>query len=165
MLNRVAFLLAVLSLVGCGFQLRSYSFSGAVDSFALIGKTQLGVAQPLRSRLSQAGLQEVEAGQADMIVKLLDQRRDRRSVSTAGRARAAEYESSYAVLFRLLNGQGQELAPANWIERQRVFRIDADNIVGSSEEQALLERELMSDVVGQIVRAMEAVSRASVNAG
>ncbi len=165
MLMRALLVSVTLILASCGFQLRSYNFSGAVDSYALVGKTQLGVAQPLRTGLRQAGLQEVEADQAELIVELLDQRRDRRSVSTAGRARAAEYESSYAVLYRLLDGQGQELAPANWVERERVFRIDSDNIVGSSEEQALLERELMSDVVGQIIRAMDAVSRPASNAG
>lgn len=165
MLNRAVLLGITLILASCGFQLRSYNFSSAVDSYALIGKTQLGVAQPLRAGLGQAGLQEVEVEQAELVVELLDQRRNRRSVSTAGRARAAEYESSYAVLYRLLDAQGQELAPAIWVERERVFRVDSDNIVGSSEEQALLERELMSDVVGQIIRAMNAVSRPASNAG
>jgi len=165
MLNRAVWVCVMLTLASCGFQLRSYNFSGAVERYALTGKTQLGVAQPLRKGLRQAGLQEVGLSEAELIVELLDQRRDRRSVSTAGRAAAAEYESSYAVLYRLLDGQGEELAPANWVERERVFRIDSDNIVGSSEEQALLERELMTDVVGQIIRAMGAVSRSASNAG
>jgi outer membrane lipopolysaccharide assembly protein LptE/RlpB len=51
------------------------------------------------------------------------------------------------------------LAPPTWVERERVFRIDRDNIVGSSEEQALLERELTQDLVSQLIRAMDAVSR------
>jgi LPS-assembly lipoprotein len=165
MLNRASLVCVMLLLTSCGFQLRSYNFGGAVENYALAGKTQLQVAAPLRTGLRQAGLQEVDVNEAELIVELLDQRRNRRSVSTAGRARAAEYESSYAVLYRLLDGQGEELAPANWVERERVFRIDSDNIVGSSEEQALLERELMSDVVGQIIRAMDAVSRPASNAG
>ena len=82
----------------------------------------------------------------------------------AGSARAAEYETSLAVRYRILGAGSEELAPATWIERQRVYRIDRDNIVGSSEEQALLEAELMQDMVGQIIRAMEAVSR-NANAG
>ncbi len=147
------------SLAGCGFQLRSYDFSANVDSYAITGKTRLPIAQELRRGLSQAGVQEASAQDAAIQVELLDQRRERRSISVAGSARAAEYETSYAIRYRILGADNAELAPASWIERQRVYRIDRDNIVGSSEEQAILERELMQDVVGQIVRAMEAVSR------
>lgn len=148
-------------LTGCGFHLRTYNFSGAAESYAIVGKTRMSIAAPLRQGLQQAGLKETSVADAALVVELLDQRRDRRSVSTAGRARAAEYETSYAVQYRILDGVGNELAPATWIERLRIYRIDRDNIVGSSEEQALLEREMLQDVVGQIIRAMDAVSRST----
>ncbi len=146
---------------GCGFHLRTYNFSGAVDSYAIIGKRNLDVAQQVGRELKQAGLQELPAAQAALVLEVIDQRRERRSISTAGSARAAEYETTYALQYRILNGQGDELAPSTWVERRRVYRIDRDNIVGSSEEQALLERELRQDLVGQIIRAMDTVSRES----
>ncbi len=158
-LTPVILLLLVGTTAGCGFQLRSYSFSANVDSYAITGKTRLPIAQELRRGLTQAGVAEASADDAAILVELLDQRRERRSVSVAGSARAAEYETSLAIRYRILDADSAELAPAVWIERQRVYRIDRDNIVGSSEEQAILERELMQDIVGQIVRAMEAVSR------
>ncbi len=162
---RLLLLTAVLAcLGGCGFKLRSYSFSSSVDSFAVTGKTRLPISQELRRGLSQAGVSEVAAEEAAIKIEILDQRRERRSISVAGSARAAEYETSLAVRYRILGSGPDELAPATWIERERVYRIDRDNIVGSSEEQALLERELMQDMVGQIIRAMEAVSR-NVDAG
>lgn len=130
-----------------------------MESFALTGKTRIGVAQPLRRGLKQAGVEERPDNEASIIVDLLDQRNERRSISTGGSTRAAEYEVSYAVHYRILDAAANELAAPTWIERQRVYRIDADNIVGSSEEQALLESELIQDVVGQIIRAMDAVSR------
>ena len=143
----------------CGFQLRSYSISANVDSYSITGRTnRISVTQPLRRALQQAGLQENNDTPA-ITVELLEQRNERRSVSTAGQARAAEYETTYSVQYRLLDQNAQELLPATWVERERVYRIDRDNIVGSSEEQALLERELMQDVVGQIIRSMDAVTR------
>lgn len=151
--------LAMLMLAGCGFQLRSYGFGGAVDSYALVGKTNMAVVSSLRRQLQQAGVTEVSAGEAAIVVELLEQRRDRRSVSTAGGARAAEYETSLGVQYRVLDGAGTELAAPTWIERERVYRIDRGNIVGSSEEQAILERELLDDVAGQILRVMDTVSR------
>ena len=149
-------------IAGCGFQLRTYDLSSDVDTFVVTGKQRIAVAQPLRRTLQQAGLSEQNQN-ADLTVELLDQRRERRSVSTAGQARAAEYETTYAVQFRLLGGEQQELLPATWIERERVYRIDRDNIVGSSEEQAILERELMQDVVAQILRSINAVSQQSAS--
>lgn len=153
----VAVILA--NVVGCGFHLRTYSFGSSVESYAIAGRTQLSIGADLRRALTQAGLNEVPASEAALVVELLDQRRDRRSISVAGRTRAAEYETSLGVHYRIMSGAGEELAAPTWIERERVYRIDSANIVGSSEEQALLEREMLQDVVGQIVRAMDAVSR------
>jgi LPS-assembly lipoprotein len=89
-----------------------------------------------------------------VVISLLEERRERRSVSVSSQARAAEYELSLGVRFLVTDGDGRELVPEQWLERQRVFRIDRDNIVGSSEEQALLEREMQSDLVQQVLRTL-----------
>ena len=141
-LGRFLLLAALMvGLVGCGFKLRSYNFAVDVNSFAVTGETGLPISRELRRGLQQAGVSEVPASDAAITVEILDQRRERRSISVAGSARAAEYETSYAVQYRILGAGAEELAPASWIERERVYRVDRDNIVGSSEEQALLERE------------------------
>jgi len=143
----------------CGFQLRSYSFSGELTSFAIVGRERIEVATALRAQLTQAGLIEMEPSQAALVLDLMDQRRDRRSASTSGGGRATEYETSLAVRYRILDTAGTELSAPTWIERQRVYRIDQSNIVGSSEERLLLDRELVNDIAGQMLLAMEAVSR------
>lgn len=149
----------ILTLTGCGFHLRTYNFEAAVESFAIAGDQRMLVAQPIRQGLLQAGVQEADATSAALVLELLDQRIERRSASTAGQAGAAEYEMSHAVEYRILNSAGEELSPATWVQRDRIYRVDRDNIVGSSEEQALLEAEMTQDLVGQIIRAMDAVSR------
>jgi len=149
-------------LCGCGFQLRTYDITTNLESFAVTGDTRIAVADPLSRTLRQVGLTQDNENPA-VTVELLDQRRERRSISTAGQARAAEYETTYSVQYRLLGGSGEELLPPTWIERDRVYRIDRDNIVGSSEEQAILERELMQDVVAQILRSINAVSQQSAS--
>lgn len=153
-----------LTLAGCGFQLRGYELDANVQSFAITGMTRAQVVAPLKRALQQAGAEEVAQSEANVVVALLDQRSERRSVSTAGQARVAEYEVDYAVQYQLLGADGTELTPSTWIERQRIYRLDRGNIVGSSEEQALLQREMLQDVVGQIVRAMDLVSRQAVSA-
>ncbi len=151
--------LCLSTLVGCGFQLRSYSFATDVTRVALVGRTQADVVPVLRNLIAQAGVAEVSADQAQVVLELLEERRERRSVSTTGGARAAEYETSLAVQYRVLDNAGQELAPVTWIERQRVYRIDRDNIMASSGEQVLLEAEMRDDIAAQLVRVLDAVSR------
>ena len=143
----------------CGFHLRSYNFESSLASYAIVGQSRMNIAEPLRRGLKQAGIAESRPTDAVLLVDLLEQRRERRSISTAGNTRAAEYEISYAVQYRLLGAQNVELTAPTWIARERVYRIDRSNIVGSSKEQALVERELLQDVAGQIIRAMNAVSR------
>ena len=153
-------LMILASMLGaCGFQLRSYNFEGNVASFAVTGQSRSQVAPALRRTLRQVGIQEVEPEAAELVVTILDQDIRRRSVSTAGAVRVAEYELDYRVRYEISDGEGQQLAAPLWVERQRTYRVDQGNIVGSSEEQALVERELLQDVVGQIVRAMDLVSR------
>jgi len=151
-----------LLMAACGFQLRSYNLGASVESYALAGNTDLAIAPALRRSLDQAGLDRVLEG-ANLLVELLDQRRDRRSVSTTGQTRVAEYETSYGVRYRLLDASGQELLPPTWVQRSRVYRVNRENIVGSAEEQALLEREMLQDVVGQIMRSISIVTQSAAS--
>ena len=111
--------LAALLLCGCGFQLRVTTFK-ATSKLCTGRQDQLQIAAPLRQALSQARVSEADVAQASVVVELLDQRRERRSISTGSSARAAECETSYAVQYRILKGAA-ELSPATWIERQRVI--------------------------------------------
>jgi LPS-assembly lipoprotein len=150
--------LALSALVaGCGFQLRGWDTAGVVASAYLISSPRNTFEAPLRRALAQAGIAEAtSADEAEVVVNLLEERRDRRSVSVSPQVRAAEYEVAVAVRYAVTDRHGRELIPEQWLERQRVYRVDPDNILGSSEEQALLERELEADLVQQIVRSLNA---------
>lgn len=157
--GRPLLLVLLLALVGgCGFHLRSWDIGSSISSAFVAANARNTLEAPLRRGLRQAGVTEAtSATEADVVVELLEDRRERRSVSVSGQARAAEYEMTLGVRYRVLDSAGNELVTPQWLERERVFRIDRDNIVGSSEEQALLEREMESDLVQQIIRTLNAV--------
>ncbi len=155
----VTALVVAVVVAGCGFHLRSYTLDANVQSFYVDGASQHFLADELRQGLRLAGAtQAATAMEAELVVELMDQRRQRRSVSTTGSARAAEYEIELGVLFRLQNGAGEELTEPQWITRERVFRVDRDNIVGNNEEQVLIEREMRADLVQSVVRTINAVT-------
>lgn len=149
----------LLQVLGCGFHLRSLDLGSSITSFYVKSDGDNFLSAPLRNSLRQAGVNEADgADEAELVVDLVDAQRQRRGVSVAGDARVAEYEMILGVLFRVLDGAGTQLVEPRWVRSSRVYRVDRGNIVGSSEEQALLEREMRDDLIQQIVRTLDAVA-------
>jgi LPS-assembly lipoprotein len=113
----------------------------------------------MRIALERAGVEVLGSPTADaLVIDLLDERRDRRSISVSESAVAAEYEVIVGVLFGVRDGAGNQLIMPQWLERERVYRADRDNILGSSEERALLEREMQNELIQQIIRSLDALA-------
>lgn len=161
-----ALLFVVLLVAGCGFHLRTWDLGTNIESFYVQAPSSNLLASPLRRALRQAGVTEADnPSSAEVVVGLLNAHRERRSVSVTGQARAAEYEMNLGVQYRVLDGAANELIAPRWARSVRVYRVDRDNIVGNSEEQALLEQEMQNDLIQQIVRAVNAVSAPKVASG
>ena len=160
-------LLAIGALVlasGCGFQLRTWDLSNNVDSFYVEVAGNNPLAPSLRRAFQQAGVPAADnATSADLVVRLLDMQRSRRGVSVTPRARVAEYQLNLGALYSVSRSKQQLLSP-QWARSVRVYRVDRDNLVGSNEEQALLEREMQGDLVQQIIRAVNAVTTEAASA-
>ena len=150
--------LAGLTVAGCGFELRGWDLESSIESVHVSAKTRTALAGELRRALGQAGVRiEPRPSRAAMIVELLDERRGRRTVAVTGSARAAEYEVTISVRFAVRSG-ARVLREPVWLDASRVFVVDRDNIAGTAGEQALIEAELANDLVGQIVRALNAAA-------
>lgn len=152
-------------LVGCGFHLRTWDLEGNIQTAKITANLRNPVAEPLARALSSAGVELIESGTADVAIELISDRESRRSVSVTDQARAAEYETSLTVVFALTDGAGNVLADPRSIQARRVYQVDRDNLVGSSEEQALLQREMVDDLVQQIIRALNAAVTTSTGSG
>ena len=150
---------AALLVAGCGFHLRTWDLGTALQAVHIDADSTVDLDRELAQAIRSANVRlTTEAAEADVVVKLAEQRQNRRSASvTAGRA--AEYEMSLSIRFALESASGEVLTAASELTSERVARLDRDNIVGSSEEQALLVREMRADLVDRIVRVLGARSR------
>ena len=158
MLVIAVFALTLISLSGCGFELRGWDLETSIESVHVTSKPRVRLAGELRQALSQAGVRiEPRPSAAEMIVELLEERRGRRTVAVTGSARAAEYEVTISVRFAIRSG-ARVLREPVWLDASRVFVVDRDNIAGTAGEQALIEAELANDLVGQIMRALNAAA-------
>ena len=158
-------LLAAL-LSGCGFHLRTWDLEGTVDTARITANVRNPVAESLKRGLQNAGVELVENSEdADVLIELLADKRGRRSVSVTSRARAAEYETSMQVQYAIHGKDEKVLIEPRWVRASRIYQVDAVNIVGGSEEETLLEREMVNDLVQQLIRSLNAVTREQSSAG
>lgn len=153
--------IAVLALLGCGFQLRGTDLRSSVAKAYVEAAPRHSYEVPMRLALERAGVELLDAPTADaLVLDLIDERRSRRSISVSQTAVAAEYAVIVGVRYAVRDGAGRQLIEPQWLERERVYRVDRENILGSSEERELLEREMRIELIQQIIRSLDALAGA-----
>jgi len=159
---RVLVLIALaLALAGCGFQLRGSDLRSSVARRTWTPRHGTATRSRCGLRWSARAAEVLDAPTAEaLVIDLIDERRDRRSISVSESAVAAEYEVIVGVRYGVRDGAGSQLIEPQWLERERVYRADRDNILGSSEERALLEREMQNELIQQIIRSVDALASA-----
>ena len=149
---------ASLLLSACGFHLRG----SGVDSIKL---DELHVSA--QDRHSQTHRQVVDAlensgvtvrSSAPYHLQLLDEPRQRRAVSHSRGSTSAEYELSHHLSYQISNTAGQALIGPETLSTFRAYVSDRDNLVGSSEEEALLQREMRQDLTRQLILRLSRLS-------
>jgi len=155
----LALMVPIIFVCGCGYKLRTWDLSENIDTIFVSSNSASPIFDPLADALGQAGVQVIAvAGDADLAVRLGQYVRTRRTASVNRRASAADYQLSLRVTYEIFEG-GERILGPQAARAYRVYRVDRDNIVGSSEEEALLETEMKVDLVQQIVRAINAVTK------
>ena len=149
-----------LAVAGCGFRLRTWDLATAFASARIIADASVDLDRDLGLALAEAGVSLVESA-ADVVVTLSAQRSDRRHVSVTATGRAAEVELTLEVAFVAHGGDGRALAAQRVLRSERLARVDADNLLGSSAEQDMLMGEMRADLVGRLMRALDVLSRPS----
>ena len=162
---RVFLLVAGLSLLaGCGYRLLGLAeaslelgqVQGPVRVEARAGFWEMGRA--LREALAAQGVELVEvAGDAAFVVAIRDERSQRSPVSTTASIDAAEYELRLEVDIAI-SAPGEEGWRAATLVSERVYSVDAANLAGSQEEEALLREEIREELARMALRRLQAVA-------
>lgn len=160
-MKRRAFVLAAgsaLLLAGCGFQLRKAP-DFAFDSIRVTPSTSL--ANQLRRSLAADGRVQVlapgEAGQAQVILALMQEQRERVVVGINASGQVREYQLRLRVRFRLRTPDGRELIPETELLQQRDISFNESAVLAKEAEESLLYRDMQSDIVQQLMRRLSAL--------
>ena len=159
--RQLTWLLAVamlVSLSACGFALRgpvSFPFKsiyiGLSDSSSLGGE--------LKRQIRANGQTQItaEAKDAEVILDVLSETREKQILSLNSQGRVREYNLLYNFRFRLRNAVGKEYLEPVTVQLKRTITFNEAQVLAKESEEALLYRDMQSDLVQQIMRRLSVV--------
>ena len=153
--------LALVSLSGCGFALRKApDFAFTTLYSGLAESSPLGV--ELRRSLEATRKVKVisdarQINEAQVVLDVLLDQREKVVLSLNATGQVREFQLRLRFRFRLRTLAGKELIPASEIALQRDISFNESAVLAKEAEEALLYRDMQSDVVQQIMRRLAAV--------
>ncbi|MDY0107149.1 MAG: LPS assembly lipoprotein LptE [Giesbergeria sp.] len=151
-------------LAGCGFRLRGapeFAF-GSIQVAAPAGSS---LARELVRTLESAGgnlrvLRDAPAqAPADVVLDLLSEQHERAIVGLTPSGQVRELQLRLRVRFRLRTPQGDERIPDTELLQTRDISYSETIALAKEAEEALLYRNMQTDIVQQLLRRLAAVKR------
>jgi len=159
-------LLATLLLSACGWHLRGYQpLPEELKTLYLeVPNENSKLTRSLRRSLKSMGVTLVDsAAQAKVTLVIDDIQHKRRTVSTSGRGKAAEYELTSILTYSIHDANGERLLGPDTISVEKVYLFDPDRVVGAFEEEQLLREEMQRDLITQLIRRYRAAKPSQAN--
>jgi LPS-assembly lipoprotein len=163
MLAAAAFGVAVLA-TGCGFHLRGSggSYTLPFDSLYVGLPESSPLAIDLKRNIRANGHTTVAASakDADGVIEVLtnpEKTRTKTILSLNSNGRVREYLLSYNILFRVTDKAGKELLGPTQITLGRPINFDESQLLAKEQEEALLYKDMQTDLVQQMMRRMAAI--------
>ncbi len=149
------------SLSACGFALRG-SYELPYQSVHITAAGTSPVAANIRRELGNSKIKVLtDAKAAEAEITISNERRDRQILSLSGAGRVREYQLRFSVVYQIADASGRVLIPTSEIQLTRILAYDDAQIIAKQQEEALLYADMERDAVGQMLRRMVAVMRAS----
>ncbi|CAM3518004.1 LPS assembly lipoprotein LptE [Paracidovorax anthurii] len=153
-------LLATAPLAACGFRLRGAPEFQFRTMYLQAGSSPL--ARELERTLRGAGgnltvLREpADLPKAETVFELLSEQRERVVVGYNASGQVRELQLRLRIRFKLRNQQGVELIPPTELLQQRDVSYNESIALAKEAEEALLYRNMQTDLVQQLLRRLSA---------
>jgi len=146
------------ALVGCGFHLRGATtlpFKTLWVSFTDTSPLGNEFKRNIRSATSTQLV--TDQTQADASLEMIGEDRDKDILSLNSAGQVREYNLFYKFTFRVRDAKGKVLIPQTQIVLKRNISVDETNLLAKTAEEALLYRDMQSDLVQQLLRRLAAI--------
>lgn len=159
-MKQILLIIALFGLSACGYHLRG-SFDlpeGLKDIYIQGASSQLRTSLKKSLRSADAFLLD-QPENADIIIKVVKEKMDRRVISLNESGRSNEYELYYVLDFLLLDAKGKVLSTTQPIEITRDYFNDQEALLGKNNE----EQVIRSEIYQQAIKAVLTRSRAALD--
>ncbi|ABM19820.1 LPS assembly lipoprotein LptE [Marinobacter nauticus] len=166
-LGRLALLASLLTLTGCGFQLRGSSpVPAALQPLAIDCPASMPgqFCQSLREQLKLGGIELRDPGQSDYLLRLSDYRQDRRASAITAQAAAAEYILRHTVAMELVTRDQIPLIATTDLSASETYRYDETNVLAKQREEDELRQQLGDRLAQQVIFRLAPMSRQRIDA-
>jgi LPS-assembly lipoprotein len=146
-----------MTLMGCGFHLRgAVDISDSLKTMRIEGVgLQRDIGLYLKRGLISNGIIVVEGESTDAaVLKVIENKFDRRVLSVGSNAKVNEYELHGAIVFMVIGADGSVLAEQQQVQAQRDYQFDEDEVLGRESEETLLRDQLNQQLVQSILRRL-----------
>lgn len=151
-----------LGATGCGFALRQAPNFAFKTIFSPFAESSLLGNEFKRSIESNGNVQVItdprQIDKADVILDVLSERREKVVVGLNASGQVREFQLRLRFNFRLRSAKNSELIPTTEILQQRDISFNESAVLAKETEEALLYREMQSDIVQQIMRRLATVT-------
>ena len=142
-------MLAIISLIACGFQLRG-GIEANFDSISINGGSA-GFVKQLKKRLRQSSI-AVLPTDGEVKLEIVDDLLNKRILSLNSDGRISEYELNYKVSYRVKGKNDSEWGQLINNEVRRQYTYDDENVVA----KALEEEKLINGMRDELIRTITA---------
>ncbi len=161
MLRRAPLLLLLMLLSACGFHLRGHGGQPVHFPFHSIyikTSAETPVVTALRQGLINAKIEVVDSPEkADITLDVAYEVMDKKIVALSGSGHVIDYMLTYRVSLRAYDRQYDDWLPTTEIALQRDLPYDDTQVLAKEQEEAMLYKEMRTDIAQQIVRRLSLV--------
>lgn len=148
---------ALLSLSGCGFQVRGFDLGLPFKKIAIQGSQELS--REVRRLIGgQPGISILEKPSEAEVVLIISSQQIERSVvafSSAGRPR--EIQLRMRVTFRITDGFGVELTAPQEISQTRDISVSESEALAMTSAEDFMRNDMTRDIAQQVIRRLRAL--------
>ena len=148
------------ALSACGYRLAGKADLDPVFDNTFIGFQSGGreVARLVENQFKANGIKIVAQNEAEVIVDILYERRNREILTVDEQGRVREYELIMRVGVDAKTLDGKKLLPSQDIRLTRDFLFDIDEVLGNDREQGEIYQEMREDIARLIIYRLQAIS-------
>lgn len=148
-------------LAGCGFQLRGsngqYNLPFNSIWLSFNEASPLGTELKRNLRAGDSVRIEPDASKAEALFDVIGETRGKSILSLNSLGRVREYSLSYTLVFQVRDANNRQLLAPTEITLRRNIAFDESQVLAKESEEALLYRDMQSDLVQQILRRLVAI--------